>query len=47
MKLEEGRWWDQGSWWRWRLVRPLAWHVAGVRDRVATVRARRRQDMIR
>ena len=45
--LTEGRWWDSGSWWRWRLIRPLAWRLAGARDRAATLRARRRQDVIR
>lgn len=46
MNLKDGRWWDHGSWWRWHLVRPLTWHLAGARDRVAVLRARRRQDVI-
>lgn len=46
MSLEDGHWWDQGSWWRWRLVRPIGWRLAGARDRVAVLRARRRQNVI-
>jgi hypothetical protein len=47
MIVGKGRWWDGGSWWRWYLVRPVAFQVAGWRDRYATWRAYRDQDVIR
>lgn len=32
-EVRDGRWWDWGAWWRWYLVRPLGWVLAGQRDR--------------
>ncbi len=41
----------RGSTWRdevsWRVIRPLAWWIAGVRDRAATVRSNRSRDIVR
>ena len=40
-----GRWWDSGSWWR-RALAPMGWRLAGVRDRVSTIRANRSRDIV-
>lgn len=45
-EYREGHWWDAGAWWRRSLVSPLAWHVAGVRDRLTTWRANRGRDIV-
>lgn len=37
-EVRDGRWWDWGSWWRWWLVRPLGWHLAGLRERTRPAR---------
>lgn len=36
--------WDSIS---WRIVRPLAWKIAGVRDRASTVRANRSRSIVK
>jgi hypothetical protein len=46
-EVRDGRWWDWGAWWRWYLVRPIGWHVAGLRDRYATWKIRRKSDVVR
>lgn len=46
MTLKDGHWWDAGSWWRYRLIGPLAWKVAGLRDRRAVRRANRHRDIV-
>jgi hypothetical protein len=45
--MSDGRWWDSGSWWRWYLVAPVRWRIAGARDRVNTWQANRRRDVIK
>ena len=35
------------NWWRWNVVKPMAFWVAGWRDQYATWRTYRNQDVIR
>lgn len=35
------------GWLEWKVLRPLAWKVAGVRDQVATTRANKSRDVVR
>lgn len=37
-EVRDGHWWDWGSWWRWYLLRPLGWWLAGLRPLVARLR---------
>jgi hypothetical protein len=46
-EVRRGRWWDGGAWWRWHVVGPVGWHVAGLRDRYGTWRLRRNSDVVR
>jgi hypothetical protein len=43
---KDGHWWDEGGWVRWHVVRRVRWHVAGVRDRLATRKANRSRDIV-
>jgi len=43
---EDAHWWDAGGWIRRRVVSPVIWRAAGVRDRVGTWRANRKRDIV-
>lgn len=46
-EVRDGRWWDEGGWFRWNVVRRVRWHAAGVRDRYGTWKVRRNSDVVR
>lgn len=44
MKVRDKTLWDTIN---WHVVRPIAWRIAGARDRAAIVKARRDQDIVK